>query len=108
MILNGSFQFFATYATSPSLIIKVGRIPAEFRPNRFARTFSGGFGFTDDRLWTIYIWSDGRMTLADMHGGIGGLHPNTAWGNITDGANHALNIDTVYPAIDLGLGSAPP
>lgn len=104
--LNGAFMFAASFTGDSGTIIPIGGIPAEFRPAQFARTDSNGFGFTDDRLWKVYIWSDGRMTLASMHSG--GYHPNLAWGRIDDGSNHTLNIEACYPAASLGLGAIPP
>lgn len=106
VVLNGAFSLQKPYVPSDETIINVGAIPAEFRPHQFVRTFSGGFGFNDDRLWMIYIWSNGRMTLADMHFN-GSAHPNPAWGDTDDGLDHTLNIETVYPAASLGLGDPP-
>lgn len=106
--LNGSFHLFTPYAPSRANIMDVGTIPSAFRPLRLTRTFSGGFGFTDDHLWTVYIMPNGSLRLADMHfSGPSFDHPDPAWGDATTGTQHALNLETSYPAADLGLGDYP-
>lgn len=107
--LTGIFHLFLPYTGGRGLIIAPGVVPPEFRPFTFARIFSGGAGFTDDLLWMILLWPDGRLTLADMHtAGSPFSHPNAAWGDATVGDQHEMHLNATYPAADLGLGDAPP
>lgn len=108
VMLTGDFHLYLPYSGSVQTIIPPGVIPSEFRPHTFERIFSGGLGFTDDNLWMVYLWADGRLTLADMHVGTPFNHPDPAWGDATTGTQHALHLSTTFPAADLGLGDYPP
>lgn len=83
------------YPYSSSYIIRPDNIPSEFRPASYRRIPASGIGFTDDRLWTLFVDPIPATFLkaSDLHIDGGAVFP---YADLTSGDDFIVNLGGLY------------
>jgi hypothetical protein len=99
------FHFFGPYtASGASQVMKVDKIPAQFRPYRAIPLPAAGPGFNDDHQWVVYVFPNGSLQVGDVHTLVPPAWMGDLRGATTDSLTDVVMIEAVYPAADLQLG----